>query len=259
MNELNDERPLDEIVRIDVKSAQALAQSMDDDGVGVLDDIVPTAILTKLRSGVAELVRQQGTRYFGFSGAQWINGTCLAPLFEDSGLHALLRQLYVRKMGTLPPSDRILPVMRVLSGEQGIRHSNNFHYDSYAISILVPILIPNDPGELAGHLVMFPNLRNARRFAIVNIVEKAIVENLFGRIWRSPRVQKWLSAKVVTLKPGSLYFIWGLRSLHANQACAPSSVRCTVLFHFGDPHESSVLKGLSHRLHAMRLRRMARD
>ncbi|WP_368687970.1 hypothetical protein [Paraburkholderia sp. EG287B] len=99
----------------------------------------------------------------------------------------------------------------MLSGKQGIRHSNNFHYDSYAISILLPILIPNDPGELAAHLVMFPNLRKARRFAIVNIVEKAIVEKLLARIWRSPRVQTWLSAKVVTLQPGNLYFIWGLR------------------------------------------------
>ncbi|MCP3726136.1 hypothetical protein M3I53_23905 [Paraburkholderia sp. CNPSo 3272] len=259
MNVLDDERPLDEFVRVDVPSAQALAQSMDDDGVGVLRDIVPADMLTKLRSGVAELVGQQGARYFGFSGAQWVTGTCLAPLFEDSGLHALLRQLYVRKMGTLPPSERIYPVMRVLSGKQGVRHSNNFHYDSYAISILLPILIPNDPGELAGHLVMFPNLRNARRFAIVNIVEKAIVEKLLARFWRSSRVQKWFSVKVVTLQPGNLYFIWGLRSLHANQACAPSSIRCTVLFHFGDPHENSVFKGLSQRLHAMKLRRMARD
>ena len=259
MNTLDDERPLDEIVRVEVQSAQALAQSMDDDGVGVLYDIVPAAILAKLRNGVAELVEQDGARYFGFNGAQWISGTCLAPLFEDAGLHALLRQLYVRKMGTLPPSDRIYPVMRVLSGKQGIRHSNIFHYDSYAVSILLPVLIPNDPGKQTGHLVMFPNLRNARRFAIVNIVEKAIVEKLLGRIWRLPLVQKWLAAKVVTLEPGNLYFIWGLRSLHANQACAPSSIRCTVLFHFGDPHESSVFKGLSQRLHAMKLRRMARD
>lgn len=259
MTALNEERPIDEFARVDVQSAQALAQSMDDDGVGVLDDIVPAAMLAKLRNGVAELIEQHGTRYFGFNGAQWISGTCLAPLFEDAGLHALLRQLYVRKMGALPPSDRIYPVMRVLSGNQGIRHSNIFHYDSYAVSILLPVLIPNDPGELAGHLVMFPNLRNARRFAIVNIVEKAIVEKLLGRIWRLPRVQKWLSAKVVTLEPGNLYFIWGLRSLHANQACLPSSVRCTVLFHFGDPHESSIFKGFSQRLHAMKLRRMARD
>ncbi|WP_322028783.1 hypothetical protein [Paraburkholderia sp. J76] len=259
MNALNDDLPLEEFARIGGESAPALAKSMDEDGVGVLYDIVPPAILARLRSGVAELIEQHGNRYFGFSGPQWINSTCLAPLFEDAGLQALLRQLYVRKMRKPPPSGRILPVMRVLSGEQGIRHSNIYHYDSYAISILLPVLIPDDKDERAGQLMMFPNLRNARRFAIVNIIEKAIVEKMLGRIWRSPRVQQRLRAQVVTLKPGNLYFMWGLRSLHANLACAPSSVRCTVLLHFGDPHEGSVFKGLSQRLHAMKLRRMARD
>ncbi|MEX3986200.1 hypothetical protein AB4Y45_45920 [Paraburkholderia sp. EG287A] len=45
------------------------------------------------------------------------------------------------------------------------------------------------------------------------------------------------------LTPGNLYSFWGMRSLHANQACLPTSVRSTVLLHFGDPHEGSVFKG----------------
>jgi hypothetical protein len=162
-------------------------------------------------------------------------------------------------MGTSPPSDRILPVMRVLAGKQGVRHSSNFHYDSYVVSILLPVLFPDGRDEPAGNLAMFPNLRNARRSVIVNILEKILMEKMLDRTWRSPRVQKWLSAKVVILTPGNLYFFWGMRSLYANQACGPSDVRCTVLLHFCDPHVDSVLKGLSQRLHAMKSRRMARD
>jgi hypothetical protein len=259
MTALTPDLPLEEFAPVNVDSAQALAQSMDELGVGVLHDIVPDSILATLRSEVASLIEQHGAKYFGFSSAEWMSTTCLAPLYEDANLRALLRQLYVRKMGALPPSDRIYPVMRVLAGEQGVRHSNNFHYDSYVVSILLPVLIPNGPDEPRGNLVMFPNLRNARRSSIVNILEKLGVEKLLARIWPLPCVQRWLSAKVVTLAPGNLYFFWGMRSLHANQACAPSSVRCTVLLHFGDPHEGSAFKGLSQRLHAMRLRRMARD
>ena len=62
--------------------------------------------------------------------------------------------------------------MRVLTGWQGIRHSNIFHYDSYVVSILLPVQIPHGPQEPEGNLVMFPNLRNARRSAIVNIVDE---------------------------------------------------------------------------------------
>ena len=259
MNALNNELPLDAFAPVTAGSAQALAQSMDESGVGVLQDIVPDSVLAKLRGIVAKLIDQNGTRYFGCSDAEWIANTGLRPLMKDAGLHALLRQLYVQKMGTLPPSEQIMPVMRVLTGTQGLRHSNNFHYDSYVVSILLPVLIPNGPDEPPGNLTMYPNLRDTRRSVIVNIIEKALMETLLKGIWRLPWVQKRLAAKVVTLTPGNLYFFWGTRSLHANQACSPSSVRCTVLLHFGDPHANSALKGISRRLHSMKLQRMARD
>src|SRR6516164_10292501 len=103
MTALNRELPRDAIAPVSVASAQALARSMDESGVGVLRDVLPEAILARLRSSVAELIEQQGARYFGFSGVEWMARSCLAPLCEDPGLLALLRQLYVRKMGVPPP------------------------------------------------------------------------------------------------------------------------------------------------------------
>ncbi|WP_158940000.1 hypothetical protein [Burkholderia sp. S171] len=259
MTALNDGLPLSGFLPVSAESAQALAESMDDSGVGILHDIVPEATLTQMRSFVAHQIEQHNGQYFGLEGAAWIVDTCLNPLFEDPGFRALMRSLYERKMRASPPSDRIFPVLRGLTGTHGLRHALNFHYDSYVVTVLLPILIPNGADEPPGHLVMFPNLREARRFAIVNIVEKILVEKLLKRTWRSPRVQKLLSAKIVPLTPGNLYFFWGMRSLHANQACLPSSVRCTALLHFGDPHEGNVFKGISQRLHVKRLQRMERD
>jgi len=231
---------------------------MDETGVGILHESVPDAILEEMRSFIRQQIKVHDGQYFNFAGKPWVSRTCLAPLVEDTGLRALLVSLYEQKMGRSPPSDRIFPVIRVLTGTQGLRHAYNFHYDSYVVTILLPILIPNGPDEPPGHLMMYPNLRNARRFSIVNILEKLVVEKLLNRLWRTPLLQHWFSAKIVPLTPGNLYFFWGMRSLHANQACLPESVRCTVLLHFGDPHEDSVFKGVSQRLHARKLRRMAR-
>lgn len=258
MTALND-GPLDGFLPVSAESAQALAESMDDSGVGILYDIVPEATLTQMRKFVAQQIEQHDGQYFGLEGKEWIGGTCLNPLYEDPGFHALLRALYERKMGASPPSDRIFSVLRGLTGTHGLRHALNFHYDSYVVTVLLPILIPDRPDEPRGHLVMFPNFREARRFAIVNILEKLMVERVLKRMWRWPSVQRLFSAKIVPLTPGNLYFFWGMRSLHANQACLPSSVRCTALLHFGDPHEGNVFKGISHQLHLLRLRRMARD
>ncbi|WP_152223457.1 hypothetical protein [Pseudomonas sp. SCB32] len=259
MTELNNSTSPDGFATLSAASAQALASSMDESGVGILHQIVPDAILVQMRSFIAHQIEQHDGQYFSFEGMEWTVDTCLRPLFEDAGLRALFRCLYERKMRTAPPSDRIFPVLRVLTGTHGLRHALNFHYDSYVVTILLPVLIPNRPDEPPGHLVMFPNLRDARRFAVVNILEKLLVEKLLKRAWRTPRVQQWLSAQIVPLTPGNLYFFWGMRSLHANQACLPTSVRSTVLLHFGDPHEGSVFKGLSHRLHVWRLQRMDRD
>jgi len=96
---LNHELPEDAIMPVSVASAQALARSMDETGVAVLGDVLPQAVLGRLRNWVAELIERQGARYFGFYGEQWIASSCLAPLFEDPGLRALMRQLYERKMG----------------------------------------------------------------------------------------------------------------------------------------------------------------
>ncbi|WP_413185381.1 hypothetical protein [Paraburkholderia sacchari] len=257
MTALNDGFPPEGFAPVSAASAEALAKSMDESGFGILQHIVPDIKLAQLRSFVAHQIEQHGGQYFAFEGNAWIEESCLRPLFESAGLHALLRCLYERKMRTPPPSDRVFSVLRVLTGTLRLRHAGNFHYDSYVVTVLLPVLIPSDRDGSPGHLVMFPNLREARRFAVVNILEKLLVENLLKRIWRMSRVQQRLSAKIVPLAPGNLYFFWGMRSLHANQACLPSSVRCTVLLHFGDPHEGSVFKGLSRRLHLWTLRRMA--
>jgi hypothetical protein len=51
-----------------------------------------------------------------------------------------------------------------------------------------------------------------------------------------------LKLKQIPMVPGNLYFFWGYRSVHANEACNPDKTRATALFHFGDPHASSRLR-----------------
>ena len=236
-----------------------LVAAMDDCGVGVLRNVVPETLLAPMREYIGRELDSRDGQYFGLGGMEWIAQSPLEAVLRAPGFREIFGALYQHSMGTRPPSDRIMPVLRVLAGTHGLRHSNLFHYDSYVVTALVPILIPNRPDEPRGHLVMFPNLRHARTHAVVNVLEKALVENMAAcRLWRAPAVQRRLGARIVPLEPGSIYFFWGMRSLHANQACLPTSVRSTALLHFGDPHEKSVLKHLSQRRHELALRWMDR-
>lgn len=235
----------------------AIYAEMNRTGVGVLHNVIPQTFLDQVRDYIGDQLACRGQQYFTLGRADGIGQTPLRPLIHHADLHAAMHALYDRSMGAPPPDDQIVPVLRVLAGTVGVRFANRFHYDSYVVTALVPIIIPHAPGEPAGHLVMYPNLREARRRVLVNVVEKAVVQSSAARrVWRTAWAKRLFGARIVPLTPGNVYFFWGMRSLHANEACLPSSVRATALLHFGDPHAGSPLKHLSQSLHQRSLQRL---
>ena len=238
----------------------ALASAIDSAGFGVLENAIPSFIVDQSQRYIEDQLRQRGGQYFGLAGREWIEESPLAPLAHSPQLECVLRRLYLHAMGE-PPAERPLsPSLRVLAGTVGLKHSYLFHYDSYVVTALVPLLIPGKADELPGDLVLYPNMRRARHHAIVNILEKIVVENsLACRLWKTSWIQRRFGARIVKMRPGNIYFFWGMRSLHANEACLVTSIRSTALFHYGDPHAGSFFKRLSARRHQARLRRLSRE
>jgi len=236
----------------------ALYADINRTGVGTLHGVISADFLDRMRRYIGDELERRGGEYFGLDRAGGIEDTPLAPVIHHAGLTAAMSALYERAMGEAPPHERVFPMLRVLAGSTGLRHAHLYHYDSYVVTALVPIVIPHRPDEPRGHLVMYPNLRAVRRRVLANVLEKAVIESPFARrLWRSGWVQRALGARIVPLTPGNVYFFWGMRSLHANEACLPTSVRSTALLHLGDPHEGSPLKRFSQGLHRRRLRRLA--
>ena len=54
----------------------------------------------------------------------------------------------------------VFQVLRCLKGKSGLKHALRFHYDSYVVTALLPVIIPSQGS--AGHLVMAPNWRPVR-------------------------------------------------------------------------------------------------
>ena len=133
-------------------------------------------------------------------------------------------------------------VLRVVAGETGRGQPMLFHYDAYPITALVPIAIPQNPGEPCGDLVLYPRLRPICSNVLVNVLEKALMQNrLMRNVMASKPVRALFKAKLLRIVPGNIYFFRGYQSLHANEPCHPSSLRATALYHFGDPHENNSL------------------
>jgi len=218
-----------------------LVADMNMKGFGVLPGYVQPDDLARLRSFVEGAVSAAGEQYVSLTGADPVKGTLLQVLSSSPAFANLLHEVYELGAGVPAPDQSLYQVLRCLKGETGLKHALLFHFDSYVVTALLPVIIPTE--GLTGKLVMAPNVRPIRSSYLFNLIDKIILDNpvtkfLLRKAYRSGL----LKLTQIPMVPGNLYFFWGYRSVHGNEACDPDKIRATALFHFGDPHTNSRLR-----------------
>jgi hypothetical protein len=221
--------------------AAALAAELDEKGFVCIENAIDPSWIERAQAYVHGLVEQKGKRYFALNWLSRDRGTPPQELTDDPQMRRLLANLAQIGCPRAKLDEEIYTGLRVVAGSSGDEKSLLHHYDKHVITALAPILIPEGPKHRAGELIVFPNRRGYRRFALFNIIEKAIVQSK----WYRNRVSRKLAAgdqqNVKYLKPGNLYLFWGYRTYHANFPVAGDAVRATMLLHYGDPHPSSLV------------------
>src|SRR5262249_41342622 len=215
-----------------------LVADMNRVGFGVLSGYLEPDDLEDLRQFVETAVASNAGEYVVFTGEKAVAGTLLARLSSSPAFVKLLREVYEQGSGHAAPNQSLFQVLRCLKGKSGLKHAFYFHYDSYVVTALLPVIIPSEGS--AGHLVMAPNRRPVRSSYLINLFDKIILDNpatqfLLRHAFRSGL----LKLKTTPMVPGNLCLFWGYRTVHGNEPCDPDKIRATALFHFGDPHTDS--------------------
>jgi hypothetical protein len=235
-----------------------IAEQIDARGFARLNGALNSQELRSLRTYTEAQAALHKGEYFAHHGETLLGQSPLAALWESEDFQRMLASLYRSATGKESTSQEIFPVLRCVQGNQGRRESNCFHFDASLVTVLVPIFIPAK-GEERGDLMLFPNVRGVRRNAVLNAVEKALVQNAFTRKLMVMAINRgWLKPETLTLKPGDIYVFWGYRTLHANKTCGPKVTRATAIFHFGDPHAGSLTTRLILQINQRRARRASR-
>ncbi len=218
-----------------------LAADLDEKGFVCIDNAIDPSWIERAQVYVHGLVEQKGKRYFALNWLSRNEGTPPQELANDPQMRQLVEDLALIGFPKAKRDEEIFTGLRVVAGSTGDERSLLHHYDKHVITALVPILIPEGPKRRTGALVVFPNRRGYRRFALSNIVEKIVVTS----DWYRNRVTRKLPAEdlsnIKDLKPGNLYLFWGYRTYHSNFPVAPDAVRATMLLHYGDPHKNSMI------------------
>jgi hypothetical protein len=195
---------------------------------------------------------------YAYLAADALAGTAFGELGRSPRLAAVLAGLYEEAVGAPPGKDEVIhPALRCLFGSTGEAESLRFHFDSYMVTALLPIVIPEAGNR--GDFLYYPNLRRVRRSALVNVAEKALCQNSVSRrLIASDILRSLQPPRRLGLVPGNIYLFWGYRTLHGNDLCDPDQLRATALFHFGDPHRDDPLVRLIQRRVSNRTQRSNR-
>ena len=215
-----------------------IAQRIEAEGVYCLPAFLTEDDLVQLRSFVATAIASSGHQTVSLRRDQ-LTGSGLDLLAELPEFRAFFSRLYSTGVGGQAPEVRFHQILRCLTGESVSKHSLMFHYDSYAITALIPVEIPSQGQR--GDFLIIPNTRGIRTNYLFNLADKLILDNRFTqRLLRT----RFLATKIkrVSMVPGSLYLFWGYRSIHTNEPVDMGAVRATALFHYADPHAQSFLK-----------------
>jgi hypothetical protein len=218
-----------------------MAADIERDGYCCLPSYVSGPDLLQMQEFASGIVGNSGRTSVSLKSREQLSGTKFEELANSKSFQELFSKLYEIAAKKPSPEVEFYQVLRCLTGQDIARESLIFHYDSFLITALVPVLIPTKGQR--GDFLMFPNTRRIRSTYLTNLIDKVLVDNklsqwVFKRVAQSNR----FGVKRISLVPGNLYFFWGYRSIHTNEPCDPDQLRSTALFHFADPHANSQLK-----------------
>lgn len=207
---------------------------LDRTGLVRLPGIVPPEWLTAARADVDHYLAENGQGEHSLLDHDQWNCPTISELARDERVEAFLHAL--TPFADAPAGDRAgyrQRVLRILDGSAIDSPPFDWHYDANAVTMLVPIVIPDDG---SGHVAMFPDHRPHRRWATLSAAERLLVHNrLYGRRLRR-RFDRDPGAATLQLKPGEVYLFRGYRALHATLPWPAQTQRVTLLLQYGHPY-----------------------
>ncbi|MBO0677706.1 hypothetical protein JRC04_09555 [Mycolicibacterium sp. S2-37] len=232
-----------------------IKNDLERDGLVRLSGVVPAEWLAAARADVDAYLADHGSGEHSLVDTDRWECPTISELALDERVESFLHSL----AGFRPNADQGYAgyrqrVLRILDGSAVDSPPFDWHYDANAVTMLVPIVIPDDG---SGHVALFPDHRPHRRWATLSAAERLLVHNsVYGRRLRR-RYQSDPSSFTLRLTPGDAYLFRGYRSLHATLPWPSDTLRVTLLLQYGHPYgpEGHLLQAVRARRQSMRKRR----
>ena len=220
---------------------KTLAASIDQQGYAVLPNWASVAELEEIKGLVTRSVQAAGNHYVALTGHQAVVGSTLYEWGHSPVLLDLCKRLVTQATGRAANDEGLHQVLRCLVGDSGRRESMIFHYDSFVLTTIMPVCLPDGA---KGDLLMLPSKRPLRGTYAMNLIDKLKIDNRWSQRHLVKAYQNGSNRFTqVSMEPGNMYLFWGYRSLHTNLPADPNGIRATAVFHYDNLHGASSLAG----------------
>lgn len=218
-----------------------IVQDMNRNGFGMVEKCIDEGPLSSLRTFIMQKAFDQSGEYDSFVPRHSGSDALLKALSHSFEFNRACRTIYGLGTSKAAPDEPLYHILRWFSGDTGEQHTYFFHYDSYVLTVLIPVIMPSR--GLMGDLIMFPNRRPIRHSYLANLIDKTFLDNrLTQRLLKKATLSGFIKPVRVQLKLGNVYFFWGYRSVHANEPFDHDQIRATAVFHYLNPHADSPIR-----------------
>lgn len=217
---------------------------LDRNGLVSLGGVITAEWLSVARNEVNAYLARHGRREHNLTDMRVWECPTIAALADDQRVETFLHSLASFPESAGPAHAGYQQrVLRILDGSNVDTPPFDWHYDANAVTMLVPIVVP-DGGT--GRVAIFPDHRPHRRWAMLSAAERLLVHNpRYGRRMRR-RYEGDPSAFTISLVPGDAYLFRGYRALHSVLPWPKETLRATLVLQYGHPYggEGSLVRAV---------------
>ena len=192
------------------KKVEDIVSNLNSDGFYCLENVLSHELQKEFADEISKLIKLKGKRYFSVVNVMADDDLAFKAISNNDKLTSLLTSVAKTALKKEVAKSDSLSILRVIHGKSSDTQSLKFHYDAFALTALIPIIIPDGPIEKSGHLVSFTNLRKFRSLFFFNLVEKAFFQNTFMRKVLSKLVISNIEKYTHLMRPGNIYLFLGL-------------------------------------------------
>tara|TARA_Y100001970_G_scaffold288620_1_gene416462 strand:- start:48 stop:707 length:660 start_codon:yes stop_codon:yes gene_type:complete len=208
-------------------------EDINDKGIIVINNIFDNDEFSKINSEINKLIQNKRSK----NGKivlidDDLKESLLFELYKKNKIKTVVNEIFNHNKLQLDIEDNY-KVLRVLTGNNSDNDNQNYHFDGYYLTAMLPILIPKEKDNFNGDFLIAPNIRHVYKHKKINLLIKYFFQNKIAKIfYKTIFFNKIFKPIKISPQENSLILFKGFESLHGSEMLGKNRTRITLLYHF---------------------------